>query len=182
MLIYPCFKVLSTIPPNQTLAKEIMNDSQLENLSSKLYDIRDKYDDLIVSKSMTKREAYKMVYEELNDTVDRCMEEYNKFNLCNFYIWNDCIMRVNINGKVGTLHGNKCGNCYGEPDPEEKSYIMNIVGNYVNNLCKDNNIDASKIKDDIFLVFIDIIIKDVPTFIASPGDLYDDYDDYEDDD
>ena len=31
--------------------------------------------------------------------------------------------------------------------------------------------------DDIFLVFIDIIIKNVPTFIVFPGDLYDDYED-----
>ena len=107
MLIYPYFKVLSTIPPNQTLAKEITNDNQLNNLCNKLYDIRNKYDSLIVSRSMTKREAYKMVYEELNDTINRYMEEYNKFNLCNFYIWNDCIMRVNINGRVGTLHGSK---------------------------------------------------------------------------
>ena len=177
MLIYPCFKVLSTISPSQVLMKEITNDNQLNNLCNNLYDIRNKYDSLVVSKSMTKSEAYRMVYEELNDTIGRCMEEYNKSNLCNFYIWNDCIMRVNINGKVGTLHGNKCGNCYGEPDPEEKSYIMNIVGNYVNNLCKDNNMDASKIKDDIFLVFIDIIIKNVPTFMVFPGDLYDDYED-----
>ena len=175
MFIYPCFKILTTIPPNKTLEKEITNDNQLQNLSNKLYDIRDKYNSIIVSKSMTKSEAYKMVYEELNDTISRCMEEYNKSNLCNFYIWNDCIMRVNINGRIGTLHGSKYGNCYGEPDPEEKSYIMNIVGNYVNNLCKDNNIDASKIKDDIFLVFIDIIIKNVPTFMVFPDDLYDDY-------
>ena len=157
--------------------KEITNDNQLNNLCNNLYDIRNKYDSLVVSKSMTKSEAYRMVYEELNNTIGKYMEEYNKSNLCNFYIWNDCIMRVNINGKVGTLHGNKCGNCYGEPDPEEKSYIMNIVGNYVNNLCKDNNIDASKIKDDIFLVFIDIIIKNVPVFIIPPDNLYDDYED-----
>ena len=90
-------------------------------------------------------------------------------------------MRVNINGRVGTLHGSKYGNCYGEPDPEEKSHIMDIVGNYINNLCKENNIGVSTIKDDIFLVFIDIIIKNVPTFMVFPGDLYDDYDDYEDD-
>ena len=177
MLIYPCFKVLSTIPPNQTLAKEITNDNQLNNLCNNLYDIRNKYDSLIVSKSMTKSEAYKMVYEELNDTISRCMEEYNKSNLCNFYIWNDCIMRVNINGKVGTLHGSKYGNCYGEPDPEEKSNIMNIVGSYIDNLCKEKDIDASKIKDDIFLVFIDIIIKNVPTFMVFPDDLYDDFED-----
>lgn len=177
MLIYPYFKVLSTIPPNQTLVKEITNDNQLNNLCNKLYDIRNKYDSLIVSRSMTKREAYKMVYEELNDTINRYMEEYNKFNLCNFYIWNDCIMRVNINGRVGTLHGSKYGNCYGEPDPEEKSHIMDIVGNYINNLCKENNIDVSTVRDDIFLVFIDIIIKNVPTFMVFPGDLYDDYED-----
>ena len=107
MFIYPCFKILTTIPPNKTLEKEITNDNQLQNLSNKLYDIRNKYDSLIVSRSMTKSEAYKMVYEELNDTINRCMEEYNKLNLCNFYIWNDCIMRVNINGRIATLHGSK---------------------------------------------------------------------------
>ena len=177
MLIYPCFKVLSTISPNQVLMKEITNDNQLNNLCNNLYDIRNKYDSLIVSKSMTKSEAYRMVYEELNNTISKYMEEYNKSNLCNFYIWNDCIMRVNINGKVGTLHGSKYGNCYGEPDPEEKSNIMNIVGSYIDNLCKENDIDASKIKDDIFLVLIDIIIKNVPIFMVFPGDLYDDYED-----
>ena len=75
MLIYPCFKVLSTISPNQVLMKEITNDNQLNNLCDNLYDIRNKYDSLIVSKSMTKSEAYRMVYEELNDTIGRYMEE-----------------------------------------------------------------------------------------------------------
>lgn len=177
MLIYPCFKVLSTIPPNQVLVKEIENDNQLNSLCNELYDIRNRYDSLIVSRTMTKSEAYKMVYEELNDTVARYMEQYNKFNLCSFYIWNDCIMRVNINGRAGTLHGSKYGNCYEEPDPEEKANIMNIVGNFVNNLCRENNIDVSTVKDDIFLVFIDIIIKRVPTFMVFPGDLDDDYED-----
>ena len=54
---------------------------------------------------------------------------------------------------------------------------MDIVGNYINNLCKENNIDVSAVRDDIFLVFIDIIIKNVPTFIVFPDDLYDDFED-----
>ena len=174
MLIYPCFKVLSTIPPNQVLVKEIENDNQLNSLCNELYDIRNRYDSLIVSRTISKSEAYKMVYEELNDTLARYIYQYNNFNLCNFYIWNDCIMRVNVNGRIGTLHGSKLGNCYGEPDPEEKEHIMGIVGTYINNLCMENNIDVSRVKDDIFLVFIDIFVKGTPSFIIHTGDL-DDY-------
>lgn len=182
MYIFPCFKLLSISPPTQLLINEIEKDSYLDKMGEEFKNIGSKYELYIKNNTMSKNEIYKHIYEDINNYLDDLVNRYNSFKMCNLYLWHDNTIRIHICKNKCSVHGSKLGNSYDEPDNYDKKDIMNITSKILNSIINSEEYYDDKFTGDIFLVFIDIIIRNSPTFIIYPDMYNDDEDDYDEDD
>lgn len=177
MVIFPCFKYLSLTPPDRNIVMEFRDDNVINDMCSHLQDDISEAYEYFNTTNMNKKEIYKNIYLLINNILDTNINKYNSFKICRFYIWHDCTMRIRVDKDNVKIHGSKFGKSYSIPDDFEYDHIIGIVNQCMNKL-KNEGVDIDNFYDDIFLVFIDIMVRGEPSFIIYPEDYSDeDYDD-----
>ncbi len=173
-----CYRYLSYYPPDEDIAYQASNSIELD----RLYELLDRTNNYFIDNNMDIDDTTDIVnmLEVIKRFSKEAIESYNSRWTQGSYLWIDEILPIRMTGynaKILSVNNSFNGN----------SEEMNRIISTCIDLLRGRGIYTGELFNDlIFLIFIDIIPKDQPTFVVFPPGFNEDEffgdNDYDDED